>query len=514
MKAQHFIYFLAFIAFLFSVCKKKLKIVLFLICITIFSIKVFANEVIKITWNAVSQGQGYYIYNKNITIIATENKTFTVDWGDGSNIETKTGTGGKQILSHSYADTKGYTATIIGNGTDCLFTYLDCTYHGLYKLNIGTNVSLKTLICKRNWLTELDISNCPALEYLDCSWNKLTELNIRTNPALKHLDCSWNDTWVNEEGYGNGISYLDFSNCELTYLNCSSNSLLLSNLIVASEMIDKIENKNFAHQNLPWKKTITGIPIDFSSEVEFGGMATVFDVKTDCPEKPIEENVHYTINEGIITFLEHELCNRGYIVTMTNAAIPTASVTTSFYTFDFMHILSNLTVSEGSLEPKFNSINFNYTVNVGDDVSEITLFATPNNPNTIISGTGVKAISLGNNNFIVNACTQINANSAISLDYKIKVIRGKMGITETVQSSTVKICPNPANHLVESDLGNNFMQYQSLYIYDLLGKLCMSVAVTQEKQQINIQNLSVGCYFVQVEGKGKRNVPEKLLIIR
>ena len=484
--------------------------IILIVCCFAFSLNLIANEVIKFTWQAVMIHHGY-IYSKSITIIAPENKTFTVDWGDNSNIETKTGIGEKQILSHTYADTKSYIATITSSSTDCLFTYLDCAHNGVMNLNIVTNISLKTLLCSDNWLTKLDISHCPALEYLDCSANSLSELDISANTALKHLDCSWNDEWYNMRGHGKGISYLDFSNCELTYLDCSYNSLSLSNLYVASEMISEIENKIFDHQSLPWKKAITGTPIDFSSEIEFAEIATVFDIIRDCDDMPAIEGVDYTINEGKITFLKQNLCNSGFIVTMTNEAIPTTSVTTSFYTFDFMHLLSELTVSEGILEPEFNNIIFNYTVKVGEDVSEITLSATSNNPNTIISGTGVKALSFGENNFIVNALTWFSKSEGTSLDYKIKVIRGTAGVPNISQK--VKIYPNPANHLIEIDFGNNFIQDHSLFVYDLTGKLCLSAAITQEKQQINIQNLPAGNYIVQIVGKDKRNVSEKLLII-
>lgn len=493
---------------------KNLKIILFVICNITFSMSLFANEVIKLTWSAVpiSYSPGYSGY-KNIKITAPENKTFTINWGDGSSIETKIGTGDKQILSHTYADAESYIATITGSNADCLFTYFDCTNNGVTNLDICTNISLKTLLCSNNWLTEVDISHCPDLEYFDCSYNSLNELDISTNTKLIHLNCRSNDTWVNMQGYGRGISYLDFSNCELTYLDCSYNSLPLSNLYVASEMIDEIENKNFANQTIIRAKIITDVPVDFSSEKEFGGIATVFDVKKDCWGTALE-GVDYTINEGIITFLVHELCNSGFILTMTNTAIPTASVTASFRVYDFMHILSDLTVSEGILEPEFNSINFDYTVTVSEDISEIILSATPNNPNTIVSGTGLKTLNLGENNFIVNALTWYTENEGTSLDYKIKVIRGTVGITNIDQSSKIKIYPNPANNIVEIDLGNNFMQYQSLYVYDLMGKLCLIVAVTQEKQQINIQNLPVGNYIVQTVGKGRQYMSEKLIIIR
>jgi len=482
---------------------KKGLIFISFVCCFAFSLNLMANEVIKLTWSAISIGKGSYIYYKSTTIIATENKTFTVDWGDGSNIETKIGTGDKQILSHTYANTKGYTAIITGGSTDCLFSYLDCAYHGIMNLNIESAVSLKTLRCSLNGLKELDISHCPALEYLDCSENLLTKLDISTNTALKYLDCNSNDTWVNMQGHGTGISYLDFSNCKLTYLNCSYNSLSLSNLYAASEMISEIENKIFDNQTIPWGKTITGTPIDFSSEVEFGGIATVFDIKRDCDKIPAIEGADYTINEGIITFLTKASCNRGFIVTMTNEDIPTASVTTSFYVYDFMHLLSELTVSEGTLEPEFNSIIFNYTVYVGEDVPEITLSATPNNSNTIISGTGVKSLNLGENNFIVNALTWFSANEGMDLGYNIKVIRGTVGMTDIFQSSEIKIYPNPTQNQLRIGIAGRFpSNEQEVEIYSVVGqKLQSNIVNLQSEIILDVSHLANGMYFLKINNQ-------------
>ena len=89
----------------------KPNLIILTLCCVAFSLNTMANEVIKLTWRAVYSPYGD-IYYKNITMTAPVNKTFTVDWGDGTNIETKTGTGDKQVISHTYADTKDYVAKI------------------------------------------------------------------------------------------------------------------------------------------------------------------------------------------------------------------------------------------------------------------------------------------------------------------------------------------------------------------------------------------------------------------
>ena len=213
---------------------KSNRIILIICCIA-FNFSLMANEVIKLTWKPFSS-PFETIYYKNITVTATVNKNFTVDWGDGSSIETKTGTGDKQIITHTYADIKDYVTTVTASSSDCLFTYLDCANNGITNINIGAAASLKSLLCNNNQLTNLDVSKQINLMDLDCSQNQISNMDISNNIALITLNCSSNrinTLYVNVHSalkilncYYNQITSLDMSNnTALKTLSCGENQL-------------------------------------------------------------------------------------------------------------------------------------------------------------------------------------------------------------------------------------------------------------------------------------------------
>lgn len=90
-------------------------------------------------------------------------------------------------------------------------------------------------------------------------------------------------------------------------------------------------------------------------------------------------------------------------------------------------------------------------------------------------------------------------------------IRGKcfyehwhVGVEDLFTSKdNLKIYPNPVSNFIIVDLDENFMNYQGIVVYDLLGKPCLNTAVTQAKQYINIQSLSTGNYIIKAIGKDK-----------
>ena len=80
--------------------------------------------------------------------------------------------------------------------------------------------------------------------------------------------------------------------------------------------------------------------------------------------------------------------------------------------------------------------------------------------------------------------------------------------------NNLKIYPNPAHHFVEIDFGEDFMNYQSLFVYDLLGRPCLNTSITQEKQRIDIQSLPSGIYIIKAIGKDKPPVYGKFSVTR
>jgi len=187
--------------------------------------------------------------------------TATIDWGDGSKIETiilSPGSFGdmfptNQNIKHNYTGSSIRTITITGEnitGLNCVsnqLTKLDvsknsalielyCQYNQLTNLDISKNTALKWLICSSNQLTSLDVSQNTELTLLDCLNNQLTNLDVSKNTKLTFLSCSFNplkkiDVSKNTvltrlDCYNNQLTSLDVSgNIVLAFLHCSSNQL-------------------------------------------------------------------------------------------------------------------------------------------------------------------------------------------------------------------------------------------------------------------------------------------------
>lgn len=79
--------------------------------------------------------------------------------------------------------------------------------------------------------------------------------------------------------------------------------------------------------------------------------------------------------------------------------------------------LSSLTVSDGTLEPNFDSSNTEYSLNLGPDITTIQIDATPSEENATIEGLGEIKLNPGNN-IIELLVTALNGEQKI---YKINV---------------------------------------------------------------------------------------------
>lgn len=83
--------------------------------------------------------------------------------------------------------------------------------------------------------------------------------------------------------------------------------------------------------------------------------------------------------------------------------------------------LSEITISEGELNPNFSSSITNYSVNVEYEVESIELNAIATNGEATISGNGEKQLNVGDNSFIIK-CT---AEDGSYTDYTININRQK-----------------------------------------------------------------------------------------
>lgn len=81
--------------------------------------------------------------------------------------------------------------------------------------------------------------------------------------------------------------------------------------------------------------------------------------------------------------------------------------------------LKSLTVSEGSLSPAFSANNTNYSLNVSEDVSSITINAVPEDGNSTVSGAGAKTVKYGSNKFTIT----VKAQNGATKNYNVTVNR-------------------------------------------------------------------------------------------
>ena len=186
--------------------------------------------------------------------------TMTIDWGDGSVIETHTLSvlGGE--YGYTYSESSTYTVIITGEkitnmscrGYESQITgldvskntaliYLRCAGVGISSLDVSKNTKLTELRCQYNKLTDLDVRKNKDLKILDCSDNELTVLDLSKNIALTELYCVYNQLTSLEVSnnialtdlycYHNVLTNLDLSkNNALKYLDCSNNQLTSLNL--------------------------------------------------------------------------------------------------------------------------------------------------------------------------------------------------------------------------------------------------------------------------------------------
>ena len=213
------------------------------------------------------------------------NTSCTIDWGDGTPIETITLESTEDIglsfitdiiilnniadLTHTYNNVGEYTVTI--SGTDELncpltsliigdllhprsgrveydqkvtavnvkkadkLTFLQCSVNQITALDISRNTLLQWLYCSFNQLTSLDVTNNIALRVLLCDYNQIDELDISRLTALEHLECMENQiSLLNANSPNmyylhcmrNQLTSLDISECKkLIYLYCDDNQL-------------------------------------------------------------------------------------------------------------------------------------------------------------------------------------------------------------------------------------------------------------------------------------------------
>lgn len=143
----------------------------------------------------------------------------TIDWGDGSAIETvplnplseqglttSLNTVPHTFVAGSAEKTITLRGTVTGVGTGLAgsataidasdmpsLAYLDCRLENISSLDLSGCAALRIIHGYDNDLSSIDLSDCAALEELYLSGNRLTSLDLSHNPALNVAACDRNN---------------------------------------------------------------------------------------------------------------------------------------------------------------------------------------------------------------------------------------------------------------------------------------------------------------------------------
>ena len=273
--------------------KNLTKTIALFTCLLALSLSTQANDTIRM----IKKLAGGHIFG----IAATDGEQFTVDWGDGT-AETFTGTGDTQVLYHLYSNDPGrYEVTISANSEDCLFPYLRCDRVDTLDLSACPSIEILSCGSTLSTLRSLNVKNCMNLRVILVYGQKLSYLDLLDNTVFQDLLCKENE-----------LTSIDLVTIE--YISCGENRLPLSELYKISEMISDPYDKLLGRQVFLQRRLVVGDTVDFSSQKEFGGIATVFTVEKSGRLAPPSD---YTVEDGVITFHKSGIYN----VIMTNAAV-------------------------------------------------------------------------------------------------------------------------------------------------------------------------------------------------
>ena len=371
-----------------------------------------ANDTIRMTW--LNQ-ENYTYYTKAFGVTISNGGQWTVDWGDGSPIDTN-------ICTHVYNNLTeidgGHTVTIIA--ISCQFKEFNCKKQQIRYIDMQCPL-LEVLYCDSNILSNLDGRNIQNLTYLNCFHNQLRILDISNNPNLTHLECTYNqldrlDLSKNINIKGLGCSFNQLSSLSLhskimfIWVDCVENHLQLSDLYNVCKKSGYSQGASLGTQRLDLQKIKVNEKVDYSAQNQFQDINNAWIKTTFIIEKNELPTSDYSMNEGIITFKD----TGTYTVTMTNKALIS----------DWMYPAKVIT--------KFNVIKDSIpdSTNIVETIQGIiTIYPNPTTDQLIISlaggGKGVEELTIekieiynvvGQMLYQINKSTNNQINNEISID--------------------------------------------------------------------------------------------------
>ena len=152
--------------------------------------------------------------------------------------------------------------------------------------------------------------------------------------------------------------------------------------------------------------------------------------------------------------------------------------------------LSSLSVSEGTLSPKFSSGTTTYKVDLTSETESLTISAKAKDSKAKVSGTGKKELKIGENNFTVTVTAEDGSKKTYTISVYVtekptqfvKLANQNLGILNDLsktdvpkgfEKSTIKIDNKDVTALQNKDMGLTLLYLQNeddstgFYIYDV-----------------------------------------------
>lgn len=152
--------------------------------------------------------------------------------------------------------------------------------------------------------------------------------------------------------------------------------------------------------------------------------------------------------------------------------------------------LSSLSVSEGTLSPKFSAGTTTYKVDLTNEVKKLTISAKAKDSKAKVSGTGEKELKIGENNFTVTVTAEDGSKKTYTIsvyvtekptqfvklgDQSLGILNdlSKVDVPKGFEKTAIKIDDKDVTALQNKDLGLTLLYLQTedektgFYIYDV-----------------------------------------------
>jgi hypothetical protein len=104
----------------------------------------------------------------------------------------------------------------------------------------------------------------------------------------------------------------------------------------------------------------------------------------------------------------------------------------------------------------------------------------------------------------------VNCDPTKSINYSVSrsniVNNGQVGLIE-MNSSSIQVYPNPTNDKLTLKVSNDLIG-KTYFITDFAGRIIQQGKLNSTKEHIDLQTVSIGSYFLQVEGKSIKVVKQ------